>query len=109
MRENLESGGGLVYSQQVLLALIDRGMSREEAYRFVQGAAAAAWDQGKDFRTELLAREPVRKLVSEQELGELFRPKLEHLDAVFARLEKLEVESAQIKEGRAAQMKEGRA
>jgi adenylosuccinate lyase len=92
MRENLESGGGLAYSQQVLLALVDRGMSREEAYRFVQGAAAAAWDQGKDFRTELLAREPVKKLLSEKELEDLFRPRLEHLDAVFARLEKLEVE-----------------
>ena len=92
MRENLESGGGLVFSQQVLLALVDRGMSREDAYRFVQGAAAAAWDQGKDFKTELLSREPVRKLLPESELGDLFRPRLEHLDAVFARLEKLEVE-----------------
>jgi adenylosuccinate lyase len=92
MRENLESGGGLVFSQQVLLALVDRGMSREEAYRFVQGAAAAAWDQGKDFKTELLSREPVRKLLPESELDDLFRPRLEHLDAVFARLEKLEVE-----------------
>jgi adenylosuccinate lyase len=92
MRENLESGGGLVFSQQVLLALVDRGMSREDAYRFVQGAAAAAWDEGKDFKTELLSREPVRKLLPESELEDLFRPRLEHLDAVFARLEKLEVE-----------------
>jgi adenylosuccinate lyase len=92
MRENLESGGGLVFSQQVLLALVDRGMSREDAYRFVQGAAAAAWDQGEDFKTELLSREPVRKLLPEGELDDLFRPRLEHLDAVFARLEKLEVE-----------------
>ena len=92
MRENLEAGGGLVYSQQVLLALVDRGMSREDAYRYVQGAAAAAWDQGKDFRTELLSREPVRELVAAEEMQELFRPRLEHLDAVFARLEKLEVE-----------------
>jgi adenylosuccinate lyase len=91
MRENVESGGGLVYSQQVLLALIDKGMSREEAYRFVQGAAAAAWDEGKDFRTELLSREPVGALISEGEMEDLFRPRLEHLDAVFARLEKLEV------------------
>ncbi len=92
MRQNLEAGGGLVYSQQVLLALVDRGMSREDAYRYVQGAAAAAWDQGKDFRTELLSREPVRKLLSAEQMEELFRPRLEHLDAVFARLEKLEVE-----------------
>jgi adenylosuccinate lyase len=91
MRANLEAGGGLVYSQQVLLALVDRGMSREEAYRFVQGSAATAWDEGKDFREELVSREKVRALLSDQDIDELFRPRLEHLDAVFARLEKLEV------------------
>ncbi len=91
MRSNLESGGGLVYSQQVLLALVDRGMSREDAYRFVQGSAAAAWDEGKDFREELLSREKVRALLSDRDIDELFRPRLEHLDSVFARLEKLEV------------------
>jgi adenylosuccinate lyase len=91
MRENLEAGGGLVYSQRVLLALVDGGMGRDKAYRFVQGAAAAAWDEGKDFREELLSREPVRELLSEEDMAELFQPKLEHLDAVFARLEKLEV------------------
>jgi adenylosuccinate lyase len=92
MRHNLELGGGLAFSQQVLLALVDRGMSREEAYRFVQGAAAEAWDRGADFREELMSREPVRALLTKGELDELFRPRLEHLDAVFARLEKLEVQ-----------------
>ncbi|MDQ4005079.1 MAG: adenylosuccinate lyase [Actinomycetota bacterium] len=92
MRQNLEAGGGLVYSQQVLLALIDRGMAREDAYRFVQGSAAAAWDQGRDFREELLDREPVGKLLSQEDIADLFQPRLEHLDAVFARLEKLEVQ-----------------
>ncbi|MGH2662003.1 MAG: adenylosuccinate lyase [Actinomycetota bacterium] len=91
MRANLEAGGGLVYSQQVLLALVDRGMSREEAYRFVQGSAAAAWDEGKEFRRELVSRDKVRALLSDQDIDDLFRPRLEHLDAVFARLEKLEV------------------
>jgi adenylosuccinate lyase len=94
MEENLAAGGGLVYSQQVLLGLVDGGMSREEAYRFVQGAAAAAWDEGKDFRTELLARDPVRDILPEAELEALFQPRLEHLDATFARLEKLEVTEA---------------
>jgi adenylosuccinate lyase len=91
MRRNLEAGGGLVYSQQVLLALIDRGMSREEAYRFVQGSAAAAWDEDKDFREELLSRDKVRGHLSPGELDALFAPRLDHLDAVFARLEKMEV------------------
>jgi adenylosuccinate lyase len=91
MQQNLELGGGLAFSQQVLLALVDKGMSREEAYRFVQGAASEAWDRGADFRQELVAREPVRNLLPDDELDELFRPRLEHLDAVFARLDKLEV------------------
>jgi adenylosuccinate lyase len=89
MRENLEAGGGVVYSQQVLLALIDRGMSREDAYRTVQEAAAATWDRGAGFREEIRSR----AVLPDQALDDLFRPRLEHLDGVFARLEKLEVES----------------
>jgi len=89
MRENLNSGGGVVFSQPVLLALIDRGVSREEAYRIVQEAAATAWDQGADFRERLLADD--RFLLSEEEVAPLFEPQLDHLDAVFARLDKLEV------------------
>jgi adenylosuccinate lyase len=91
MRENIDVGGGLVFSQSVLLALIDKGMTRDQAYRLVQLAAAAAWDEGKDFRAELSAKKGVREALSEEELDALFEPRLEHLDAVFARLEKLEV------------------
>jgi adenylosuccinate lyase len=89
MRENLEAGGGLVYSQQVLLVLIDRGMSREDAYRVVQEAAAATWDRAADFREEIKTGTDL----TERELDDLLRPRLEHLDGVFARLEKLEVGS----------------
>ena len=89
MRANLEAGGGLVYSQQVLLALIERGRSREEAYRVVQDAAAATWDQGASFREEIRSRTGL----SEDEIDGLFRPRLDHLDGVFARLEKLEVDA----------------
>src|SRR5438309_10651823 len=53
MRANLEAGGGLAFSQGVLLALIDTGMSREDAYRIVQRAAASAWDEGRSFREEI--------------------------------------------------------
>jgi adenylosuccinate lyase len=88
MRENLEDGGGLVYSQQVLLALIERGRSREDAYRLVQEAAAEAWDRGADFREEVRRRAGLH----DADLEDLFRPRLDHLDAVFARLEKLEIE-----------------
>jgi adenylosuccinate lyase len=92
MRRNLEASGGLVFSQQALLGLVDRGLSRDEAYAIVQGAAAAAWDRNADFRAELAANERVRELLSERELAEMFRPRLDHLDGVFARLEKVEVQ-----------------
>src|SRR2546423_7043910 len=96
MRENLEAGGGLAYSQGVLLALVDKGMSREDAYRVVQGAAAAAWDQGRDFRAELGASPEVRRHLDPAELDALFEPALSlgHLDQVFHRLGKLEVGQA---------------
>lgn len=90
MRANLEAGGGLAFSQRVLLSLIDRGMSREDAYRLVQEAAAETWDRGADFRAEVRARIDL----TEEELAEAFEPHLVHLDGVFARLEKLEVASS---------------
>jgi adenylosuccinate lyase len=89
MRANLEAGGGLAFSQQVLLALIDRGMGRDEAYRLVQEAAAEAWDRGADFRDGIRARTEL----TDVELAAVFEPRLGHLEGVFARLEKLEVES----------------
>ena len=91
MRQNTQVGGGLVFSQPVLLALIGKGMSRDQAYRIVQAAAAAAWDEDNDFREELRSRRNVRELLTDEELEALFEPRLQHLDAVFARLEKLEV------------------
>lgn len=93
MRENLDAGGGLVYSQGVLLALVDAGLSRDDAYRIVQEAAAAAWDGGEDFRVGLAARPEVAKLLSPGELEALFDPAryLRNLDVVFDRLAKLPV------------------
>jgi adenylosuccinate lyase len=91
MRRNLEASGGLAFSQQVLLALVDRGLSRDEAYGIVQRAAAGAWDQGADFREALRSEPRVRETLSQPELDALFEPRLDHLDGVFARLQKLEV------------------
>ncbi|HVM14275.1 MAG TPA: adenylosuccinate lyase [Egibacteraceae bacterium] len=53
MRANLESTGGLVYSSQVLLSLVDTGMSRDDAYRVVQTAAMRTWETGRPFRDTL--------------------------------------------------------
>ena len=93
MRQNLEAGGGLAFSQSVLLALVDRGMSRDDAYHVVQKAAAAAWDQGLEFRAELGSNPEIAKRLSPDELGSLFDPAryLRNLDVVFDRLEKLPV------------------
>jgi adenylosuccinate lyase len=94
MRRNLEADGGLAFSQGVLLALVDAGLSRDEAYRIVQLASAAAWDEGADFRTELGRNAEVARLLTTDDLDRLFDPdrSLRNLGGVFERLEKLPVE-----------------
>jgi len=93
MRENLEVGGGLAYSQNVLLALVDAGLARDEAYAIVQGASARAWDEGASFRDELASNADITGRVA---LDELFDPAraLRNIDAVFDRLQKVTVKDA---------------
>ncbi len=93
MRSNLESTGGLFFSQRVLLELVDRGLSRDEAYGVVQRAAAEVWEHGGRFREVAWREIEPRGVISEEEFWGLFdlRPFTEHLDGVFARLEKLDV------------------
>ena len=92
MRENLHVGGGLAFSQNVLLALVEAGLARDEAYSIVQRAAAAAWDEGASFLDRLAEDVRVRERIGDR-LDELFDPAaaLRNLDAVFDRLEKVEV------------------
>ncbi len=96
MRVNLEVGGGVVYSQSVLLALVDAGMARDEAYPIVQAAAARAWDEGTSFRASLEADAEVARRLDRAALDTLFDPTryLANLGGVFEKLEKLPVESA---------------
>ena len=70
MKANLDKLGGLVHSQRVLLALTQAGVSREDAYTFVQRNAMKVWQEGKDFLGELLA--DVLKALSEDEIRENF-------------------------------------
>ncbi|MGQ9838425.1 MAG: adenylosuccinate lyase [Cyanobacteriota bacterium] len=89
MKRNLNIYGGVIFSQQVLLALVDKGLSREEAYRLVQENAHRAWNQPQgDFHAYLLADERVMAHLSEAELAACFDPTrhLAHLDEIFARL-----------------------
>ena len=88
MRENLESSGGLVDSQRVLLALTQAGMSREDAYSAVQRNAMAAWD-GKGRFSELLKRDPaIARLLDPQTIDGLFDTAyhLKHVDTIFRRV-----------------------
>jgi adenylosuccinate lyase len=88
MRGNLESTGGLYFSQRVLLALVDSGLGRDEAYRLVQRHAMRAWDEGLDF-VELCSSDP--EISGRVDLGEVFDlgAYTRHVDAVFERLKAL--------------------
>jgi adenylosuccinate lyase len=94
MRDNLLAHGGIAFSQTVLLALVDSGLPRDDAYRIVQRAAAAAWDEGASFRERIEADPDVTARLDPQPLAELFDPDrfLVNLGGVFDRLEKLSVE-----------------
>ena len=94
MRENLEAHGGIAYSQSVLLALVEAGLARDDAYRIVQRAAAAAWDDGEGFREAVTADPEVRAALDDAALAHLFDPSrfLRNLGPVFDRLEKLPAE-----------------
>ena len=72
MRRNLEALGGLVFSQRVLLALTQAGMSREDAYAAVQRNAMKVWEEGADFLSELKKDPAVTKRLPKDELAALF-------------------------------------
>ena len=88
MRRNLDSGRGLVFSGQLLLELTARGMRREDAYKVVQTHAMEAWKTEDDFRARVAADSAVRAVLTEKEIGEVFRLEryLVHVDAIFARV-----------------------
>lgn len=87
MKETFEKSYNLVYSQRVLLSLIDKGMSREEGYKFVQKYALEAWEIRKDFKELLWNNERIRNLFSKEEFDEIFTPDyyLRNIDAIYER------------------------
>ena len=88
MRYNLELTGGLVFSEAVLLALIGKGLSREEAYRMVQRHAMKAWEVHEPFKPLLLADPEICRHLSPVEVENCFDLDyhLRHLDDIFARV-----------------------
>jgi adenylosuccinate lyase len=85
MRRNVESSHGLHFSQRLLLALVDSGLSRDEAYRLVQRHALGAWDEEQDFR-ELVRADP--EISGRVDLDAVFDSAAytRHVDTVFERL-----------------------
>ena len=88
MRENLDALGGLIHSQRVLLALVEAGMSREDAYAAVQRNAMTVWDDGGDFLALLRGDAEVTRLLDEDALAGLFDLDyhLAHVDTIFDRV-----------------------
>ncbi len=88
MLANMNKFRGLVMSQRVLLALTQAGVSREDAYTLVQRNAMKVWEQGKDFREELLADPDVTAALSPAEIEEKFDLgyHTKHVDTIFARV-----------------------
>jgi adenylosuccinate lyase len=92
MRANLESTGGLIHTSSILLALVDTGLSREDAYALVQAAAMETWETGTPLRETLRGHAAARDItLDEDRLDEVSRPEryVARLGPVFERLERL--------------------
>jgi adenylosuccinate lyase len=88
MKKNLDALGGLIHSEDVLLALTKKGLAREEAYRLVQRNAMKVWSEKADFRRLIEADPAIGKHLSPQEITACFdlNRHLAQVDAIFARV-----------------------
>ncbi len=88
MKRNMNATFGLIYSQRVLLKLIDHGLTREEAYDLVQPKTAEAWDEQTNFRPLLEADQQIMSILSSEDLDDAFdyRHHLKQVDTIFARV-----------------------
>ncbi|RKX49226.1 MAG: adenylosuccinate lyase [Thermotogae bacterium] len=87
MTENFKDSHNLIYSQRIMLALIEKGMSREEAYKLIQKCAAKSWNEQVDFLDVVSTNEMIKELFSTEELKELFKADyyLKYVDTVYER------------------------
>ena len=89
MKRNMNVYGGVIFSQRVLLALVEKGMMREDAYKIVQSCAHQAWNQPNgNFQDLISQNEQIKSYLSDAEITACFDPKhhLKHLDDVYQRL-----------------------
>jgi adenylosuccinate lyase len=90
MKRNMNVYGGVIFSQKVLLALVEKGMNREDAYRVVQGSAHQAWNtEGGNFEELVRADAQVTALLSAEEIDQCFDPQqhLTNLAEIYSRLD----------------------
>jgi len=88
MKENMMLSHGLYNSQRVLLALTEKGLTREEAYDLVQKNAMQSWKERKDFQSLVRADEGIREYLSDTEINDIFKldPFLKNIDYIFNRV-----------------------
>ena len=88
MRRNLGLTGGLFFSQQVMLALARKGLSREDAYRLVQRNAMRAWSEGSQLQGLLQQDPEVTQRLDSEELAAIFNINyhLKHVDTIFSQV-----------------------
>lgn len=88
MARNLETLKGLIYSQQILLALVAKGCSRQDAYSLTQRISLEAWDTGRSFKELLLGDPDVEKYLDAEAIEEVFSLNyhLKHVEEIFARV-----------------------
>jgi len=72
MKKNLELSRGVFFSQRLMLKLVEKGLSRDEAYRLIQKNAMRCWEEGKDFRKLVTEDANIASHLSRKEIEELF-------------------------------------
>ncbi len=88
MKDNLNKTRGLIFSQKVMLELVDKGLLRDDAYEIVQRNAMQAWDEKQEFKNLLLADEQLREYLNKEEIEQIFDYSyhLRNLDTIYTRL-----------------------
>ena len=87
MIHNLNRTGGLIYSQRIMLAIVGKGVLREDAYKWVQRNAMKRWLEKEDFKTNIENDEDIKKYLSKEEIENCFDYKwfLRNVDMIFER------------------------
>ncbi|GAG60406.1 unnamed protein product, partial [marine sediment metagenome] len=88
MKENLEKTKGLIFSQKIMLELTKKGLSREEAYRIVQGISMRVWQGQAEFKELLLEDPEINQYLTKSEIEECFdyQTYLKNIDLIFIRV-----------------------